>query len=71
MYPYLPDGIQNKSHIFEVKGLSCRPCTKLGFEKCPKGHFNCMNLIDEDKIAYLINNPVIPSVVEGLNKVEQ
>jgi ADP-heptose:LPS heptosyltransferase len=35
------------STILEVKGLSCRPCTKIGYEKCPKGHFKCMNLLDE------------------------
>lgn len=27
----------------EVKGLSCRPCSKLGFHECPKKHFECMN----------------------------
>ncbi|MCC6371046.1 MAG: glycosyltransferase family 9 protein [Bacteroidia bacterium] len=43
MGPYLPQA-QNK--ILEVKNLSCRPCSKLGHKKCPKGHFNCMNLID-------------------------
>lgn len=26
----------------EVENLSCRPCSKLGFDKCPKGHFRCM-----------------------------
>jgi ADP-heptose:LPS heptosyltransferase len=43
MYPYLPN---DKSKIHEVKTLSCRPCSKLGFHKCPKGHFKCMNEID-------------------------
>jgi ADP-heptose:LPS heptosyltransferase len=43
MYPYRP-GCQSK--IFEVKGLSCRPCSKLGFKRCPRGHFNCMQQID-------------------------
>jgi len=38
MYPY-----KTTSHIIEVKNLNCRPCSKIGFEKCPKGHFNCMN----------------------------
>ena len=39
MYPYLPgDG----SRILEVKGLPCRPCSKIGFPKCPKEHFKCM-----------------------------
>ena len=26
----------------EVEGLNCRPCSKLGFDHCPKGHFKCM-----------------------------
>jgi ADP-heptose:LPS heptosyltransferase len=50
MYPYFPKGSENKSRIIEVNGLSCRPCSKLGFEKCPKEHFKCMNLIDEKKV---------------------
>jgi len=48
MYPYDPDPA---SQIFETKGLSCRPCTKTGKEKCPKGHFRCMNDIDNDAIV--------------------
>lgn len=43
MTPYLPN-TENK--ILEVKSLSCRPCSKLGYKKCPKGHFKCMNEID-------------------------
>jgi len=27
---------------FEVKGLWCRPCSKIGYQKCPLGHFKCM-----------------------------
>jgi ADP-heptose:LPS heptosyltransferase len=34
------------SQILEVKNLSCRPCSKLGYKKCPKGHFKCMNDIE-------------------------
>jgi ADP-heptose:LPS heptosyltransferase len=49
MFPYLPPG-EGKSHIIEMRGLSCRPCSKLGFDKCPKGHFKCMRLIDEKEI---------------------
>ncbi len=41
MYPYMP-GNEERSKIFEIKGLSCRPCSKLGYSKCPKGHFKCM-----------------------------
>ena len=42
MYPYKVD----HSYFFEVKELSCRPCSKIGHETCPKGHFNCMNHIN-------------------------
>lgn len=42
MYPYMAE----ESYIYEVKGLSCRPCSKIGYQKCPLGHFNCMNKID-------------------------
>ncbi|MBM3434640.1 MAG: glycosyltransferase family 9 protein [Bacteroidetes bacterium] len=55
MYPYL-QGDGGGSHILEVKGLSCRPCSKLGFEKCPKGHFRCMKEIDTDEL-YRIGIP--------------
>jgi len=37
MYPYRTD-----FQVLEVKGLSCRPCSKIGFAKCPQGHFKCM-----------------------------
>ncbi len=50
MYPYMP-GDENKSTVVEVKTLSCRPCSKIGFEKCPKGHFQCMWEISEDEVV--------------------
>ncbi|WP_201981469.1 glycosyltransferase family 9 protein [Hymenobacter rubidus] len=37
MYPY-----RTKYQALEVQGLSCRPCSKIGFAKCPQGHFKCM-----------------------------
>jgi len=39
MYPYLAG---SESKIVEIKGLSCRPCSKIGYSKCPKAHFKCM-----------------------------
>lgn len=45
MSPYMP-GHEKRSAIIDVKGLSCRPCSKIGYEKCPKGHFDCMQKID-------------------------
>ncbi|MHB8260591.1 MAG: glycosyltransferase family 9 protein [Bacteroidia bacterium] len=47
MYPYLAG---NHSKILEVTNLRCRPCSKLGFNKCPKGHFKCMNEINVQEI---------------------
>lgn len=32
--------------LFEVSGLRCRPCSKIGYSRCPKGHFNCMQQQD-------------------------
>lgn len=43
MSPYLAG---ENSKILEVKNLSCRPCSKLGYKTCPKKHFKCMNGID-------------------------
>lgn len=46
MFPYFPAEWPEKySTILEVEDLSCRPCSKLGHDFCPKGHFKCMNLI--------------------------
>ncbi len=47
MYPYYPRGINQNTSI-EVKGLSCRPCSKIGSEECPKGHFRCMRDLPTD-----------------------
>ena len=52
MYPYFPG---EGSEILEVKGLSCRPCSKLGYRQCPKKHFRCMNDIPETRIIDWVN----------------
>ena len=41
MAPYYGNR-ENKSTNFEVKKLWCRPCSKIGYSKCPLGHFKCM-----------------------------
>ena len=50
MYPYFAG---EGSEIIEVKDLKCRPCSKIGYKKCPKKHFKCMNDINEEKIVEL------------------
>ena len=44
MYPYYGKLNMQKNHSFEVLNLPCRPCSKIGYEKCPRGHFKCMKL---------------------------
>ncbi|HTO16194.1 MAG TPA: glycosyltransferase family 9 protein [Edaphocola sp.] len=51
MFPYyggndLEQKISPKFTIIEINDLNCRPCSKIGFDKCPKGHFDCMQKID-------------------------
>ena len=62
MAPYLP---QPENKILEVKGLSCRPCSKLGFGACPLGHFKCMNEIDLSDLPPLKDVPVATLDGEG------
>lgn len=46
-----------KSVVVE-KGLKCRPCSLHGSERCPKGHFECMNKIDADEVFVKIKEIV-------------
>ncbi len=52
MYPYMAD---QASEVAEVKNLKCRPCSKLGFKRCPKNHFKCMNEIETGSAVDWIN----------------
>ena len=43
MYPYYSVETPKDWNVqLEVKSLDCRPCSKIGFSACPKGHFKCM-----------------------------
>jgi lipopolysaccharide heptosyltransferase II len=50
-FGFSPYGAGDNSKIVEVKGLSCRPCSKIGYPQCPRGHFKCMREIDEDAFS--------------------
>jgi ADP-heptose:LPS heptosyltransferase len=50
MYPYYGDD-KTRWISIEQKGLPCRPCSKLGFPECPKGHFKCMLSHDMNAIV--------------------
>ena len=51
MFPYKSG---KSSVIFEIKGLKCRPCSKIGYNRCPKRHFKCMNQIDINAIVQTV-----------------
>lgn len=54
MFPYygmndLKSNLSSKLSIIENKTLSCHPCSKIGYNKCPKRHFKCMKELDMNK----------------------
>lgn len=57
MYPYygaLPANTPKDKlpyDIMEVKPLYCRPCSKIGYNKCPLGHFKCMEKISMQEVV--------------------
>ncbi|MBC8524671.1 MAG: glycosyltransferase family 9 protein [Chlorobium phaeobacteroides] len=42
--------------LFEVRNLSCRPCSHIGRDRCPKGHFRCMMDISETSVSEKISD---------------
>jgi len=50
MYPYYGKW-QIANAFFEIRNLPCRPCSKIGYNKCPRRHFKCMRQISMDAIA--------------------
>ena len=51
MYPYYGNSFNaNIYDIIQVNKLWCRPCSKIGYNKCPLGHFKCMEKIEVDNV---------------------
>ncbi len=55
MYPYTKGRPMQQIKMFEIDKLSCRPCSKLGFQACPKKHFLCMQAHKEKDIINTAN----------------
>lgn len=49
MTPYYGDTPVHHT-IMQVNKLWCRPCSKIGFSKCPRGHFKCMQKIEVEEV---------------------
>jgi ADP-heptose:LPS heptosyltransferase len=58
MYPYYGKNYLKQSKlpydILQVNKLWCRPCSKIGYAKCPLGHFTCMENITEEEVLQKI-----------------
>jgi ADP-heptose:LPS heptosyltransferase len=60
MYPYYGSNYLERTgstgqnlpyDIIEINNLRCRPCSKIGYDICPRGHFKCMEKIDPEKVV--------------------
>ena len=53
MYPYYGASFEKSKNLYDiiqVNKLWCRPCSKIGYNKCPLGHFKCMEKIEVDTV---------------------
>lgn len=60
MYPWYGKFSKQHYDLVEVKKLWCRPCSKIGYKKCPRGHFKCMEQIDVNEIVNLLRYRLKP-----------
>lgn len=49
--------------LLEHPDLSCRPCSKIGHDRCPRGHFRCMTELSPER--------VLAALVAGLGDAEK
>lgn len=61
MFPYygynnLKQNVAPDSLIIENNNLNCRPCSKIGYDKCPKKHFKCMKELNFSGIDIFFGN---------------
>jgi len=79
MYPYYGDnylsaikvhdpGAANKLpyEILEIRNLGCRPCSKIGYKKCPLGHFKCMEQIEVSWLSQKVNERILSKKTTNL-----
>ena len=53
MIPYY--GVSMVPHtMVQVNKLWCRPCSKIGYKKCPLGHFKCMEKIEVEQVIQIV-----------------
>lgn len=53
------------ARVVEHLDLSCRPCTHVGSDKCPKGHFRCMRESSVERVVHTIDQVLHMSGAES------
>lgn len=54
MGPLLPVNVTTGPVLVQAERVYCRPCSKIGFNTCPKGHFDCMQKQSAAEISRLL-----------------
>lgn len=58
MYPYYGSKSEIPTVHIANKNINCSPCSKIGKDTCPKGHFKCMMEIEDS------------AIIKGMRKLE-
>lgn len=58
MYPYYGTAYPDKNISIVNNEISCSPCSKIGKQKCPKGHFKCMLDLNPERVIQAISSQV-------------
>lgn len=45
--------------VIEHPDLACRPCTHIGSQQCPQGHFRCMNDISAQRVTQSVSTMLV------------
>ncbi len=53
-HPRLGFSPQNEMAVVLAADLSCQPCSLHGGNRCPRGHFNCMKMIEPEELCRII-----------------
>ena len=60
MTPYY--GSNPGQHVAFEHKVWCRPCSKIGYERCPIGHFSCMRKIEPEEVLKIAREWINSSV---------
>jgi lipopolysaccharide heptosyltransferase II len=53
--------VSENSRVIENEGLKCRPCTHIGRDECPLGHFKCMRELKPEMLYLMLQHKFLYS----------